>query len=173
MSENSKPTDIPGHKPAAGFFTNYKALIAIGCGIAAALAILSFSGRVTTPNRDNQYFSYWAEGNRDVPVNVTDSIKVEVPIAFIVDKELSKIDLELAGEHAKLAGISLHDHTVEVIDGKVSSMIIIHFIEKPAIDAGTHYLTIIAKDPGTGTVIREGKIPLNYNMHEVIGKCSC
>lgn len=173
MSENTKPADLPEHKPAPGFFTGYKALIVVGCGIAVALAILSFSNWATTPNRDNQYFSYRSDGNRDVPVNVTDSIRVEVPITFIVEAEIPGVILEFSGEHTRLGGISLQDHTVKVIDGKVSSMVIFQFNEKPAINAGTHYLTILAKDPGSGNVIREGKIPFNYNMHEVIGKCSC
>ena len=173
MPENTKPAEQPGHKPAPGFFSGYKALIAVGCGIVAALAILSFSNWVTTPNRDNQYFSYWSDGSRDVPVNVTDSIRVEVPITFIVEAGIPRVILEFSGEHTRLAGLSLQEHAVKVIGGKVSSMVIFQFNEKPPINAGTHYLTILAKDPGSGTVIRAGKIPFNYNMHEVIGKCSC
>jgi hypothetical protein len=60
-----------------------------------------------------------------------------------------------------------------VINGKASSKVIILFDEKPPLKAGTHYLIVVARNPKTDTIIREGRIQFNYNMDEVIGKCSC
>lgn len=150
-----------------------KAAVVIGCGIVIALAILAFSDWVTTPNRKNSYFSYWSGEIRNGPVNVTDSNRVEVPITFDIGPGVSEVRLEFSGKHSRLAGLTLLDSLVRVVDGKAASTVIILFDIKPDIKAGTHFFEVVAKNSPAGKVIREGIIQLNYNMHEVIGKCSC
>ena len=154
-------------------FTGYKALIAIGSGIAISLAILIFSNWVTTPNKNNPYFSYGAMDNRNGIIQVIDNQKIEVPLVFDIDKETLEVSLEFFGEHALTPGIMLTQNTVGVVNGKVASKVVIHFDSKSALKAGTHFLTIVARDTATGKIVREGKIRFSYNMHEVISKCSC
>jgi hypothetical protein len=150
-----------------------KAFIAICCGIGLSLAILTFSNRVTTPNRNNPLFRYGTGSETDAPIHVIDNNRVEVPFAFNIGHEIQEISLAFSGDHIQMPGIALRDKTAKVVNGKASSTVIIHFIVQPALKAGTHFLTVLARDPATGKIIRDGKIPFTYNMHEVIGKCSC
>ena len=150
-----------------------KALIAIGCGIALSLAILAFSNRVTTPNRHNPYFTYGLEGDMDVLIQVIDNKRVEIPFAFDIGTEVPEVSLSFSGVHDQLPGFALNDKAVKVVNGIAASTVIIQFNTKTALKAGTHFLTVVARDPATGRTIRDGKIPFTYNMHEVIGKCSC
>ena len=154
-------------------FSDNKALIAIGCGIALSLAILAFSNRVTTPNKNNPYFSYGARDNRNGLIHVVDNQRVEVPLVFDISQGISEVSLEFSGEHAQISGIAMIDTTPVVVNGKVVSKVVIQFESKPALKAGTHFLTVVAKDIATGKIIREGQIQFTYNMHEVISKCSC
>ena len=154
-------------------FSGNKALIAIGCGIALSLAILAFSNRVTTPNKNNPYFSYGARDNRNGLIHVVDNQRVEVPLVFDISQGISEVSLEFSGEHAQISGIAMIDTTPVVVNGKVVSKVVIQFESKPALKAGTHFLTVVAKDTATGKIIREGQIQFTYNMHEVISKCSC
>ena len=154
-------------------FSGNKALIAIGCGIALSLAILAFSNRVTTPNKNNPYFSYGARDNRNGLIHVVDNQRVEVPFVFDISQGISEVSLEFSSEHAQVSGIAMIDTTPVVVNGKVVSKVVIQFESKPALKAGTHFLTVVAKDTATGKIIREGQIQFTYNMHEVISKCSC
>jgi hypothetical protein len=154
-------------------FSGNKALIAIGCGIALSLAILAFSNRVTTPNKNNPYFSYGARDNRNGLIHVVDNQRVEVPFVFDISQGISEVRLEFSSEHAQVSGIAMIDTTPVVVNGKVVSKVVIQFESKPALKAGTHFLTVVAKDTATGKIIREGQIQFTYNMHEVISKCSC
>ena len=154
-------------------FSGNKALIAIGCGIALSLAILTFSNRVTTPNKNNSYFSYGARDNRNGLIHVVDNQRVEVPFVFDISQGISEVSLEFSSEHAQVSGIAMIDTTPVVVNGKVVSKVVIQFESKPALKAGTHFLTVVAKDTATGKIIREGQIQFTYNMHEVISKCSC
>jgi hypothetical protein len=70
-------------------FSGYKAVIAIGCGIAISLAILTFSNLVTTPNKNNPYFSYGARDNRNGLIQVVDNQRVEVPLVFDIGQGCS------------------------------------------------------------------------------------
>ena len=149
------------------------ACVAIGCGIAFSLAILVFSNRVTTPNRSNQHFRYGSDKDSHVPVHVIDNNRVEIPFSFDIDREIPEISLAFSGDHDGMPGLALRDKRVRVVNAKAGSTVIIHFYEKPALKAGTHFLTVEARDPLTGKIVRQGKIPFTYNMHEVIGKCSC
>ncbi len=154
-------------------FSGYKAVIAIGCGIVISLAILTFSNLVTTPNKNNPYFSYGARDNRNGLIQVVDNQRVEVPLVFDIGQGISEVSLEFFGEHAQVSGIVLTDNTAVVINGKVASKMVIQFDSKPALKAGTHFLTIVARDMTTGEIVRKGEIRFVYNMHEVISKCSC
>ena len=161
-----------GKNIIARFFGN-KAIIAIGCGIAISLAILTFSNRVTTPNKNNPYFNYGAKDNRNGLIQVADDQRVEVPFVFDISQGISEVSLELSGEHAQVSGFAMTDTTAVVVNGKVVSKVVIQFESKPALKAGTHFLTVVAKDTATGKIIRKGQIRFTYNMHEVISKCSC
>ncbi len=154
---------LPGHK----------AIIAICCGVALSLAIIAFSNRATTPNRNNPYFSYGAGENRNGIIQVVDNNRVLVPIVFEVDRETTAVSLEFSGDHSLMPGVSLTDNPVAVVNGTARSKVIILFDSKPALKAGTHFLTIVARDAATGKIVRKGEISFTYNMHEVIGKCSC
>ena len=154
-------------------FSSYKALITIGCGIALSLAILTFSNRVTTPNKNNPYFSYGARDNRNGLIHVVDNQRVEVPLVFDIGPGISEVSLEFSGEHVQISGIAMTDTTAVVVNGKVVSKVVIQFESIPALKAGTHFLTVVAKDTSTGKIIRKGQIRFTYNMHEVISKCSC
>ena len=154
-------------------FSGYKAVIAIGCGIAISLAILTFSNLVTTPNKNNPYFSYGARDNRNGLIQVVDNQRVEVPLFFDIGQGRSEVSLEFFGDHAQVSGIVLIDNTAVVNNGKVASKVVIQFDSKPALKAGTHLLTVVARDMTTGEIVRKGEIRFIYNMHEVISKCSC
>ena len=156
----------------AGFFGN-KAVIAIGCGIAISLAILTFSNRVTTPNKNNPYFNYGTRDNRNGIIQVVDNQRVEVPFVFDIGQGISEVSLEFFGEHSQISGIVLTDNTAVVVNGKVASKVVMHFDSKPTLKAGTHLLTLVARGKATGKIVRKGEIQFTYNMHEVISKCSC
>ena len=96
-----------------------------------------------------------------------------MPLVFDIDKGILEVSLEFFGEHTQIPGIMLTDNTVGVVNGKVASKVVIHFESKPALKAGTHFLTVVARDMATDQIVREGEIRFTYNMHEVISKCSC
>jgi len=154
-------------------FAGYKVVAAIGFGIALSLAILTFSNWVTTPNKNNPYFSYGTNDNRNDLVHVIDNKRVEVPIFFNIGPGIPEVSLAFSGEHSQMTGLGISDKTVTVVNGKAFSTVIIQFNTKTALKAGTHFLTVMASDMATGRIIRKGEIQFTYNMHEVIGKCSC
>ena len=96
-----------------------------------------------------------------------------MPFVFDIDQGISEVSLEFFGEHAQISGIVLTDNTAVVVNGKVASKVVIQFVSKPTLKAGTHFLTVVARDMATGEIVREGQIRFTYNMHEVISKCSC
>ena len=151
----------------------FKAVIAIGCGIAISLVILTFSNRVTTPNKNNPYFSYGSDDNRNGLIHVVDNNRVGVPLVFDIGQGISEVNLVFSGEHDQMDGLKMMDNTVTVVNGKAVSTVIIQFDSNPALKAGTHFLTVAAIDSATGRIIRKGEIRFTYNMHEVISKCSC
>jgi len=150
-----------------------KTFIAIVCGITLSLAILTFSHFVTTTNRNNPYFHYKTDGDTNALIHVIDTNRVEVEFVFDIGTEISEVNLSFSGDHDQMPGLALTDKTVRVVNGKAASTLIIHFNVKPPLKAGTHFLTVVARDPATGRIIRNGQIAFTYNMHEVIGKCSC
>ncbi|KPK23439.1 MAG: hypothetical protein AMJ61_15765 [Desulfobacterales bacterium SG8_35_2] len=149
-----------------------KSVVFIGIGIGLSLAILTFSNWAVTPNKNNPFFSYGTYGSGNEVVHVIDDKRVEVPIFFDIDQGIEEVSLSLSGVHSHMAGFEIPNHTVPVVKGKAVSKVIIQFSPK-AILAGTHYLTVIATDTATGRIIRKGEIRFTYNIHEVIGKCSC
>jgi hypothetical protein len=159
-------------KPIAAF-SGYKAVIAIGFGLVLSLAILTFSNRVTTPNRNNPYFSYGEGDSRNGIIHVVDNNRVEVPVVFEIEQGISEVSLEFSGEHEVLPGLAMTENTISVINGKAASRVIVQFNANPALKAGTHLLTVVARDTSSGRIIRKGEIQFTYNMHEVVGKCSC
>ena len=150
-----------------------KTVVVIGIGIALSLAILTFSNWVVTPNKDNPFFSYGNNGSSNKVVHVIDDKRVEVPIFFFIGQGIEEVSLSFSGEHSHMAGLEISDYTVPVVKGKAVSKVIIQFTSKDILKAGTHYLTVMASDAATGKIIRKGEIRFTYNMHEVIGKCSC
>ena len=150
-----------------------KKTIAIGCGILIALGILFFSDRVTTINTDNPDFSYALKGEQEEFVQLTTGEKVEVPFEFLVDEGISRIHLELAGVHNTVTGIALSKSSVTVENGKVQSKVIIQIDSEEDLKAGSHVLTIIARDADSGTTVSKGEIMINFNMLKVIAGCSC
>ena len=152
---------------------SYKAVMAIVFGVALSLAILTFSSHVTTPNKNNPYFSYGTGDNRNSLIHVTDNKRVEVLIVFDIGERVSEISLEFSGEHDDPPWFTMTENTVVVVNGKATSKVIIQFDSKPTLKAGTHLLRVVARDKVTGKIIRRGEIQFAYNMHEVIGKCSC
>ena len=154
-------------------FAGYKTVIALSCGVTISLAILTFSNWVTTPNKNNPYFSYGAGNSRNGLIQVVDNQKVEVPLVFDIGQGVTEVNLEFFGEHTPVSGIVLTDNTAVVVNGKVASKVVIQFDSKPSLKAGTHFLTVVARDTATGEIVRKGEIQFTYNMHEVISKCSC
>ena len=154
-------------------FKGYKAVLALGFGIALSLAILTFSNRATTPNKNNPYFNYGTSNNSEGLVHVIENKRVEVPFVFDIEQGISEVSLAFSGEHAQMSGFTLSDTTVAVVNGKSVSKVIIQFDSKPSLKAGTHFLTVVARNTSTGKIIRKGQIRFTYNMHEVIAKCSC
>ena len=150
-----------------------KKTIAIGCGIFLALGILFFSDRVTTINTDNPDFIYTLQGEQEEFVQLTTGEKVEVPFEFLVAGGTSRINLELAGVHDTVTGIVLSNSSVTVENGKVQSKVIIQIDSEEDLKAGSHVLTVIAKDADSGTIVSRGEIMINFNMLKVIAGCSC
>ena len=163
---------MPVTKIIAGF-SGYKALIAVSCGIVISLAILTFSNRVTTPNKNNPYFSYGERNSRNGLIQVVDNQRVEVPLVFDIGQGVTEVNLEFFGKHSQVSGIVLTDNTAVVVNGKVASKVVIQFDSKPSLKAGSHFLTVVARDTATGEIVRKVEIRFTYNMHEVISKCSC
>lgn len=154
-------------------FTSYKVLIAIACGIALSLAILTFFNRITTPNKNNPYFSYGTSDNLNGPIHVIDNKRVDVRIVFDIGPGVSEVSLAFSGEHGEIPGLTMTDNTVVVVNGKAISKVIIQFDSKPTLKAGTHFFEVVARDMATDKIIRRGEIKFTYNIHEVIAKCSC
>ena len=151
----------------------YKAVLAIVFGIALSLAILTFSNRVTTPNKNTPYFSYGTGDNRNSLIHVTDNKWMEAPIVFDIGEQASEISLEFSGEHDEIQGLTISENFVAAVNGKAISKVIIQFDSKPTLQAGSHLLRVMASDKATGKIIRRGEIQFAYNMHEIIGKCPC
>ena len=150
-----------------------KIVVAICLCSGLSLAIISFSNWANTPNKNNPYFSYGTEENPNGLIHVIDNNRVEVPIFFEIDQRISEVSLTFSGDHSEMAGLSMSDKTVTVVNGKAASKVIIHFDSYTALKAGTYFLTIEASDSATGRILRNGAIGFTYNMHELIGKCSC
>lgn len=150
-----------------------KKTIAIGCGILLALGILLFSDIVTTVNRGNSNFSYTLKENQEGPVQLTTGEKVEVPFEFKIDGGVSRLNLELEGFHGNVKGISLSNNIIPVEKGKAQSKVIMQIKSDDDLKAGSHVLTIIAKDADSDTVVSMGEIMINFNMLKVIAGCSC
>jgi hypothetical protein len=159
-------------KNKKGMSSGLKKTIAISCGILLALGILFFSDTVTTI-KNNPDFSYTSKENQQEPVQVTTGEKVEIPFEFRIDEGASRINLELAGIHSTVAGIALNGSSVAVEKGKAQAKVIIQIDSEEDLKAGSHVLTIIAKDADSGTVVRKGEIMINFNMLKVIAGCSC
>ena len=153
--------------------TGSKAVVAVSCGIALCIAILILINWVATHNKKSSYFSYGTSDSRNDLVHVVDNKRVEVPLFFEVGKGISEVSLTLSGKHAEMIGLEISDETVSVVNGQAASTMIIQFNSKTALRAGSHFLTIVARNTSTGKIIRKGEIQINYNMHELIGKCSC
>ncbi|UCE94421.1 MAG: hypothetical protein JSV73_03855 [Flavobacteriaceae bacterium] len=151
----------------------YKAVLAIVLGFTLFQVILTFSNRVTTPNKHNPYFSYEKGANRNSLIHVNVNKRVEVPIVFDIGEKASEISLEFSVEHDEIPGLTITENFVAAVNGKAISKVIIQFDSKPTLKAGTHLLRVVASDKATGKIIRRGEIQLAYNMHEVIGKCPC
>ena len=150
-----------------------KKTIAIGCGILLALGILRFSDRMTTINKGNPDFSYTLKENQEGLVQLTTGEKVEVPFEFRVNERTSRINFELAGVHTYDVGIALSNSSVTVEEGKAHGKVIIQIDSEEDLKAGSHVLTVIAKDADSGAVVRKGEIMINFNMLKVIAGCSC
>lgn len=149
-----------------------KKTIAISCGILLALGILFFSNTVTTI-KNNPDFSYTSKENQQEPVQVTTGEKVEIPFEFRIDEGASRINLELAGIHSTVTSIAFSNSTVPVEKGKAQAKVILQIDSEEELKAGSHVLTIIAKDADSGAVVRKGEIMINFNMLKVIAGCSC
>jgi len=150
-----------------------KKIIAIGCGILLALGILFFSNKVTTVNRGNFNFNYTSKLNREDPVQLTTGEKVEIPFELKIDEGISRLNLELEGFHKNIKGISFSDSTVQVEKGKAQSKLIMQIKSDDDLKAGSHILTIIAKDMDSDTIVSKGEIMINFNMLKVVAGCSC
>jgi hypothetical protein len=85
MIQNREPEEKPDLRTVSTAGKGKRTIIAVGFGIAIALAILAFSSWVTTPNRNNPYFSYGTGGSRDSHVDIIDNYRVEVPFAFDIN----------------------------------------------------------------------------------------
>jgi len=173
MIQNSEPEEKPDLGAMSRAGKGRRTVIVVGFVIAIALTIPAFFRWVAAPDISDPYFSYGTGGSRYRVVDVIDNYRVEVPFTFDIDPGVQEVVLEFSGEHARLPGISLHDNTVRVINGKASSRVIILLNEKSPLRAGTHRLIVVARDPATDTIIRKGRIQFNYNMDELFGKCSC
>ncbi|MBU0728673.1 MAG: hypothetical protein KKE17_10535 [Proteobacteria bacterium] len=150
-----------------------KTTIALCCGTFLAIGILVFSKQVNTTNRNNPQFSYTSTEKQGSPVQIITGMKIEIPFEFELDDGISGVTFELAGIHANLKGITLSDTTVSVVRRRAKAKMIFHIASEKDLDAGSHILTILAKDMESGEVIRKGEILVNYNMFKVIAKCSC
>lgn len=150
-----------------------KTILAIGLCLVLSLAFITFSNWVTTPNKNNPYFIYGTNENRNDLIHVIDNKKVEVPIFFEIGQESSEVSLTFSGEYSEMTGLSMSDKAVTVVDGKAVSKVIILFNSNTTLKAGTHFLSVMASDAATGRILRKGEIRFSYNMHELIGKCSC
>ena len=160
-------------KNKKGISSGMKKTIAIGCGILLALGILFFSERVTTINKGNPDFSYTLRDNEKGLVQLTSGEKVEVPFEFRFDEGTSRINFELAGGHIDVAGIAFSNSNVAVEEGKAQGKVIFQIASEEDLKAGSHVLTIIAKDADSGAVVRKGEMMINFNMLKVIAGCSC
>ena len=158
-------------KEKTNHFPGLKAATAIGLCIAVALAILVFPDRGTTP--DNPYFTYETEDNRNGIIHVIDDKRVDVPIFFEIGAGIPAVQLSLAGKHEKMPEFKLSENIVPVQDGVATALLSIQFTENTTLKAGPHYLTVEARDTATGRIVRQGEIRFAYNMHELVGKCSC
>jgi hypothetical protein len=150
-----------------------KAAIAIVGSILLALGIFFFLETVTKVNRSNPDFSYISEENREGPVQLITGEKVEIPFGFNFDEGVSRVNLEFSGIHKNISGIAFSNTTVAVKKGKAQAKVILQITSDEDLKAGSHVLTIIAKDADSGMIISEGEILLNFNMLKVIAGCSC
>jgi hypothetical protein len=118
-------------------------------------------------------FSYGTSDNRNGLIQIIDDERVEVPLVFDIGQGIPEVSLEFSGDHDQMPGLTMTDRTVAVINGKAASKVIIQFDSKVALKAGTHFLTVVARDTATGEIIRKGDIRFTYKTYEVISKCSC
>ncbi|MEW6108806.1 MAG: hypothetical protein AB1632_06525 [Nitrospirota bacterium] len=91
---------------------------------------------------------------------------------FVLERDISKVNLEIKDAELRKMGVFISDETVAVKDGKASSQVFFNL--KEGTPPRRYDLEIIAKDAATGKVIGKGIIPFAvYPYFYNILKCSC
>ncbi|HXX80382.1 MAG TPA: hypothetical protein VEI46_02475, partial [Thermodesulfovibrionales bacterium] len=86
---------------------------------------------------------------------------------------LSEVRFEIKDNSAGGKGILIEETAVQVRGGIASSRVIFGLEQDAGVRAGHYAITIIARDAASGKMIREGKIPFDIDMLDLIWKCSC
>jgi|MudIll2142460700_1097286.scaffolds.fasta_scaffold20885_4 hypothetical protein len=149
-----------------------KTFVIICTFIVSCIALLLVH-QFTPGNNAGSHFS-WGSGNqKDSVVQVTTGKTVVVPFEFRVGNNVSEVRLAIRDESLRERGAFLEKTAVPVRNGMVSSKAIFKFQPGAGIKAGRYALTIIARDIATGITIREGEIPFDVDILDLIWKCSC
>ena len=144
----------------------------LACSLCASIIVL-LSYLFTRGDEAGSYFR-WVSGNQgNSIVQVITGEAVVVPFEFKVSPGVAEMSFSLRSEPLLQKGIFVEHAVVPVQNGVASSGVIFTFKPEAGIKAGRYHVTIVARDTATGSVIREGEIPVVINALDLIWKCSC
>jgi len=123
--------------------------------------------------RGESYFSWVSGTTKDSVVQLTTDKSAIVPFEFRVGSAVSEVRFEIKDNSAGSKGILIEETAVQVRGGIASSRVIFNLEPGAGVKADHYAVTIIAKDATSGKIIREGKIPFDIDMLDLIWKCSC
>jgi len=123
--------------------------------------------------RGESYFSWVSGTTKDRVVQLTTGKCAAVPFEFRVGSNVSGVLFEIKEDSLWGKGIFLEETAVQVRRGIASSRVTFNCERGARVRAGHYAITIIARDAASGKMIREGKIPFDIDMLDLIWKCSC
>ena len=136
------------------------------------LIALSVSGYVSFQDRYPARFRWIPEREGAGISEVVPGSALIVPFEFVVDREISRVKIEIADEDMKKMGIFLSDAVVNVENGKAYAKA--YFTLEKEAPPRRFTLEIVAKDAASEKVIGRGSIPFAvYPYFYNTLKCSC
>ena len=138
------------------------------------LGVALFLLRLFTIDDSAESFFRWISDSPEYHiVQVATGKKVVAPFEVKIGANIKEVSFDIKEESLQKSGVSIEGAVVQVRDSIASSQVIFNFRPEAGIKAGHDYLTIVARDTSTGSIIREGEMPFAVDILDLIWKCSC